>query len=626
MHDAPAEVAIPAPRAVPVSSPAVSSPVNLVPADSVPADSVAAGSTAAAALAAGTLHAGLATVAARHPGLPLDFPSAGASLTLGELVARADVLAAALTGAGTGGAAGAGVVARDRVGVLSDNAPDFLVALAGVSRAGAAACPLPLPASTRDLPGYAARLARAVAVAGIRLVLVGGRTARMADRFAGAFDGVRLVRVADLTTPAAAGTVPATGTAPAAAGGAAPAGPAVEVSPDEAALVQFTSGSTAAPKGVVLTHRNILAGLTAIIDGVALTEADHGGIWLPLFHDMGLFGTLAGIFTGMPMTVWSPAAFVKDPAGWLTDFLGRGGSIAPMPNFAYDHLAEAVPAPREAGLDLSGWRVAFNGAEPVEPASVERFLTTFTPAGFAPAAMMPVYGMAEATLAVTFPPPGRAPVHRWVDRDLLARDGVARDVPAGSPSARGLAGVGRPVRAMRVRIGGRDGTGVLGDDQVGEIQISGDAVTGGYLTDTGAQSAGAFTADGWLRTGDLGLLRDGELFVTGRDKEMVIVRGVNYYPHDAEEAARDVPGVHRRRCVAYADRSPEGAETMAILAETRLVDDTERAALAAAIRVAVTAALGLAEIAVALVGPDALPRTSSGKFQRLAAREACVPT
>ncbi|WP_018501304.1 AMP-binding protein [Parafrankia discariae] len=619
MHDAPAEVAIPVPRAVPVSPPAVSPPAGDLPVCS----------TAAVALAAGTLHGGLAAVAARHPGLPLDFPSAGASLTLGELVARADVLAAALTGTGTG----VGVVAGDRVGVLSDNAPDFLVALAGVSRAGAAACPLPLPASTRDLPGYAARLARAVAVAGIRLVLVGGRTARMADRFAGAFDGVRLVRVADLTAPdtdggpAPAGTAPA-GTAPAgtAPAGTAPAGPAADVSPDEAALVQFTSGSTAAPKGVVLTHRNILAGLAAIIDGVALTEADGGGIWLPLFHDMGLFGTLAGIFAGMPMTVWSPAAFVKDPAGWLADFLGRGGSVAPMPNFAYDHLAEAVPAPREAGLDLSGWRVAFNGAEPVEPASVERFLAIFTPAGFPPAALMPVYGMAEATLAVTFPPLGRAPVHRWVDRDLLARDGVARDVPAGAPSARGLAGVGRPVRAMRVRIGGRDGTGVLADDQVGEIQISGDAVTGGYLTDTGAQPAGAFTADGWLRTGDLGLLRDGELFVTGRDKEMVIVRGVNYYPHDAEEAARDVPGVHRRRCVAYADRTPEGTETMAVLAETPLTDDAGRAALATAIRVAVTAAVGLAEVTVGLVGPDALPRTSSGKFQRLAARAACVPT
>ncbi|WP_018636935.1 AMP-binding protein [Parafrankia elaeagni] len=579
-----------------------------------------AGATAAAALAAGSVPAALAVVAALRPDVRIDFPSSGETLTMRELTDRVEALAVAL--------AAGGVHPGARVGVLSDNGPDFLVALAGVNRAGGAACPLPLPASTRDLAGYSARLARAAAVADISLVLVGGRTARLASRFAGAFDVGRGVRIAPVAEFLAGGAAAArTGPAPT---------PPLEVSPEDEALVQFTSGSTAAPKGVVLTHRNILAGLAAIIGGAGLTENDGGGgIWLPLFHDMGLFGTLAGIFAGMPMTVWSPAAFVKDPAGWLADFLRRGASIAPMPNFAYDYLVDAVPDPLAAGLDLSGWRVAFNGAEPVSPVSLDRFLTTFVPAGFSPAAMLPVYGMAEATLAVTFPPPGRArPVFRWVDRDLLARAGVVRDVPADEPSARGLVGVGRPVRAMRVRIAtpvgdpepGADAAAraeVLPDDMVGEIQIRGDSVTGGYLTESGAAPAGAFTADGWLRTGDLGFLRDGELYVTGRVKEMVIVRGVNYYPHDAEDAVREVPGVHRRRCVACADVAPDGTETMAVIAETALADDDdgERSALAARIRSAVGATLGLSEVAVHLVGPDALPRTSSGKFRRLAARE-----
>ncbi|MCK9904033.1 AMP-binding protein [Frankia sp. Cpl3] len=581
-----------------------------------------AGATAAAALAAGSVHAALAVVAARRPDVSIAFPSSGETLTMRELTDRVEALAAAL--------AAGGVRPGARVGVLSDNGPDFLVALAGVNRAGGAACPLPLPASTRDLAGYSARLSRAAAVADISLVLVGGRTARLASRFAGAFDVGGGVRIAPVAEFLAGGAV------------AARTGPAIippdEVSPDDEALVQFTSGSTAAPKGVVLTHRNILAGLAAIIGGAGLTENDGGGgIWLPLFHDMGLFGTLAGILAGMPMTVWSPAGFVKDPAGWLADFLRRGASIAPMPNFAYDYLVDAVPDPLAAGLDLSGWRVAFNGAEPVSPVSLERFLTTFVPAGFSPAAMLPVYGMAEATLAVTFPPPGRArPVFRWVDRDLLARAGVVRDVPSDAPSARGLVGVGRPVRAMSVRIttpAGDPGPGadagadprveVLPDDMVGEIQIRGDSVTRGYLTESGAAPAGAFTADGWLRTGDLGFLHDGELYVTGRVKEMVIVRGVNYYPHDAEDAVREVPGIHRRRCVACADVAPDGTETMAVIAETALADEDEgeRAALVVRIRSAVGATLGLSEVAVHLVGPDALPRTSSGKFRRLAARD-----
>ncbi|MBE3201067.1 MULTISPECIES: AMP-binding protein [Parafrankia] len=575
-------------------------------------DEVVPGTTAAAALAAGSVHGALAAVAARRPAVRIDFPSSGDSLSYRELVERGDALAAAL--------ARGGVRPGARVGLLSENAPDFLVALAGVSRAGAVTCPLPLPTSTRDLTGYAARLARAAAVADIGLVLVGGRTARLASRFAAAFDAGGAVRVVTVTEYTASIGTDADASTDADAGGPLPD----EVPPGAPALVQFTSGSTAAPKGVLLTHHNILAGLAAIIDGVGLTENDGGGIWLPLFHDMGLFGALAGILTGMPMTVWSPAGFVKDPAGWLTDFLRRGGSIAPMPNFAYDYLADAVPAPVQAGLDLSGWRVAFNGAEPVSPASVDRFLAIFGPAGFSPAAMMPVYGMAEATLAVTFPPRGRAPVSRWVDRDLLARRGIAVDVAPDDPAARGLVGVGRPVRAMNVRVTGTSpgATGPAPDDQVGEIQIRGEAVTGGYLTESGAVPADAFTADGWLRTGDLGLLRDGELFVTGRAKEMIIVRGVNYYPHDAEDAARDVPGVHRRRCVAYADIAPDGTEAMTVLAETTLEDDAARDLLTTGIRTAVGAALGLAEIAVHLVGPDALPRTSSGKFQRLAARDA----
>jgi acyl-CoA synthetase (AMP-forming)/AMP-acid ligase II len=383
--------------------------------------------------------------------------------------------------------------------------------------------------------------------------------------------------------------------------------------------VQFTSGSTSVPKGVRLTHANVLHGVAAIAGGVAMTPRDRGANWLPLFHDMGLFGTLSGLLTPMPMTVWTPSAFIKDPAAWLRDFADRRCSIVASPNFGYEALVEAVTPAEVPALDLSCWRVAFNGAEPVLPGSVERFAAHFAPAGFAPEAMYPVYGMAEATLAVTFPPAERPTLTTWVDRDRLAA-GEVIEVPPGAPRARGFVALGRPVRAMELRVVDEAGGG-LAPDRVGEIEIRGAAVTQGYL--------GAGTAEepadggGWRPTGDLGFLHDGDLYVTGRRKEMIIIRGENYYPEDAEAAVRDIPGLHRRRCVAVADATADGTEVITVLCETAVQDPEEVARLAAEIQAAVFRALDLdsARVHVHLVVPDALPRTSSGKFRRTAARE-----
>ena len=192
--------------------------------------------------------------------------------------------------------------------------------------------------------------------------------------------------------------------------------------------MQFTSGSTALPKGVRLTHRNVLAGLAAISEGIALGPSDSGGFWLPLFHDMGLFGVMAGIQAGIPLHIWSPLSFIKQPARWLGEFLASGATITAMPDFGYRTLTAAVSAPEAAGLDMAHWRIAFNGAEPVQAQTVHEFTSRFAPAGFRPGAMFTVYGMAEARLAITFPPLGRTPVFHTVDRDKLAA--VGRAVPA----------------------------------------------------------------------------------------------------------------------------------------------------------------------------------------------------
>ncbi len=548
----------------------------------------------------GTLHDALDRIAAHSPDTAVDFPSESTSISLGELTESARAMARSLAGMGVG--------PGSRVGIFSQNAPEFLQALFAITRTGAAACPLPLPTAAWDLAGHAHRLARIASVAGIHQVVVSSRFRGLASRFDGAMGDVAFVCAGDLLT------------------GMTPPGQLPTVEPTDLAIVQFTSGSTAAPKGVRLTHANALAGIEAISEGIDLgRDGDGGGIWLPLFHDMGLFATLSAIMRSVPMTVWSPTSFVKDPARWLRQFLASGATISPAPNFGYDQLVAAVSPQEAASLDMRHWRIAFNGAEPIALASVERFLERFSPAGFAPEAMFPVYGMAEATLAVTFPPLGQPPVSVWVDRERLANAGRVQQVSPGHPHARAVVGVGRPVRGVELRIASPDAGRMPADDQqVGEIEIRGDSVTPGYLLAEGTED-NTFTADGWLRTGDLGFRLGDEVFVTGRIKEMIIVRGVNFYPEDVEGIARDIPGVFKRRCVAVAGRDgdghSDGTELITLLAETNLDDPAARDRLAADLRAQVTGTLGLSDLAVRLLPPSSLPRTSSGKFQRLVVGE-----
>ncbi|MET8558316.1 AMP-binding protein [Streptomyces sp. NPDC004959] len=485
----------------------------------------------------------------------------------------------------------AGVRPGDRVGLLMGNEPDFLRGLFALSRLGAAACPLPLPAGGRD--AYVGRVQGILRTAGVRDVLVSARLARLGALTGRALEGARALGTAELEGHA--GTVD---------------GPAVPASAE--AVVQFTSGSTARPKGVRLTQANVLAGLRAISAGIALRpDSDRAAVWLPLFHDMGLFGLLSAVLTGADATVWTPSAFVKRPERWLREMTADGCTACAMPNFAYDYLCDGVAAEDVPGLDLGRWRVAFNGAEPVADAALRRFARHFAPAGFRPTAMMPVYGMAEATLAVTFPPLGREPRTDWADRRALAGDGLARPVPAGTAHARPLVSVGSAVAGLEIRITGE--SGVLPERRIGEIEVRGASVTDGYVGDV----AQPFTADGWLRTGDLGYLADGELYVTGRRKEMMTLRGENHYPEDVERAVREHRLVHRRRCAAYSQPGEDGG-SIVLVVESTAREGAERDAFVAELRGMVRSDAGLDEVDVRVVPPDTIPRTSSGKLRRLA--------
>jgi acyl-CoA synthetase (AMP-forming)/AMP-acid ligase II len=480
-----------------------------------------------------------------------------------------------------------GVHNGDRVGLILENGTGFFLALFAAMYAGAVAVPLALP-QAMGIRSFIAHLRRVTADAEMRHIIVGQRVFQLLRRQqeAAAPLDATLIGEDELSSSGPRLADPADG--------------------ESLALIQYTSGSTSSPKGVMLTHRNINAGLDAIKRASALTSADLLGLWLPLFHDMGLISALSGLTAGMSVVVWRPASFVRQPGEWLGEFAARGCTVCPAPNFFFDYLVEAaddVPG----YLDLSRWRLAYNGAEPVNVNTIGRFGDRFSEHGFRREAMLPVYGMAEATLAVTFPRLGSIPSVLSVDRARLVSARRAVAARPGTPEAWQLVGVGRPVPGMQVRVADANGT----EGIVNEIEITGASVTEGYF---GRSGVPPFTADGWLRTGDIGFFDSGELYIAGRSKSTIVVRGMNYCAEDAEAIVRDLPGIFRMTCAAVATVTPAG-ERLAIVAETTSDQDDTQRSLVNVIRSEISKNLGLPDIAVHLVPPRTLPRTSSGKVQ-----------
>lgn len=407
-----------------------------------------------------------------------------------------------------------------------------------------------------------------------------------------------------------------------AAGGALPS-----VRPDDVAMIQYTSGSTGAPKGAVLTHRNLMHN-----EGLIAAAFGHGentvfaGV-LPLFHDMGLIGNvLQPLYLGIHSVLISPASFLKRPACWLQAISRYRATTSGGPNFVYDVCVDRISDDELADVDLSRWSVAFNGAEPISATSLERFGRRFRAHGFSSDAFFPCYGLAEATLLVAGGPPGRLAL-RAVDREAL---GQGRIVP---PQAAGLrlVGSGRPAMPDSVRIVDTKTCTALGPDTIGEIWVRTESVAQGYWSDPRATQetfAGRLRGEtaAYLRTGDLGFLDGGGmLFVTGRSKDVLIVRGQNFYPQDLEETVRAADA--RLGRVAAFESGGENRQIV-IVAEaarnaTRAFADAEASApLFAALRTALYRSHGIAAGTIAIVPSGALPRTTSGKLRRSAAADA----
>ncbi|NJD34217.1 MAG: AMP-binding protein, partial [Betaproteobacteria bacterium] len=387
----------------------------------------------------------------------------------------------------------------------------------------------------------------------------------------------------------------------------------------EIAFIQYTSGSTGNPKGVTLDHGNLLANIRAWGQAVALTPADVVVSWLPLFHDMGLIGAwLGSLYHACPLVLMSPLDFLARPERWLWAIHQYRGTVTAAPNFAFELCLRHLDPDRLQGLDLSSWRYAANGAEPVGAEPLARFAAAFRPYGFRPAALAPVYGLAECSVGLAVSPPGRGPLIDRVRREALAA-GEALLAADDDAHALQLVACGRPLPGHEVRIVDESGS-ELPPRRVGRLEFRGLSATRGYYRN--AEATARLIRDGWLDSGDLAYLADGDIVITGRIKDMIIRGGRNLYPYELEDAVGGLPGV-RRGCVAVfgVGAAGQGTEKLVVVAESRETDDAARQELIRRIDGLTVDLLGTPPDDVVLAPPHAVLKTSSGKIRRSATRE-----
>lgn len=524
-----------------------------------------------------------------------------AGLTFAQLHGRAGALARELLRRGEPG---------DRALLIFPQGLDFIVALFGCLMAGVIAVPMMVPRrqSSRDSSASitadcAPRFILASAA------LMSGPRKDIAARFAdGAFEW--------MAVDAAAEGEPVAAALPSIDGGS-------------IAFLQYTSGSTSDPKGVVVTHDNLLQNLEMIRLAFGATPKSTFVSWIPLYHDMGLImSALETFYVGACCALMAPAAFVQRPLVWLKAIQEYRGEIACVPNFAFDLCVSRFSPEAAEGLDLSSWKVAVNASEPVHADTIERFNRMFAPYGFDPRAMYPLYGMAEATVMISGGTRGAGHVTRPVSRAELGNHNVRE--PVGSTDTQQVVGCGRAVAGERIAIVDPVSFARLGTDRVGEVWVGGPHVAQGYWRNAAATRA-TFAAqiagepELWLRTGDLGFLDDaGELFITGRIKELVIIRGINHYPQDIERTVQDSdPALRKNGGAVFSVPGDGGDEELVVVQEVERVHrrSVDIADMVGRIREAVTDEHEIFARHVVLIRPGTLPKTTSGKIQRGVARQ-----
>ncbi|MEV0701110.1 fatty acyl-AMP ligase [Saccharopolyspora sp. NPDC050389] len=460
------------------------------------------------------------------------------------------------------------------------------------------------PTPRTDLAHWAEDTVRVLKMIGARLVLLGAPFEQLADVLEENAIGCR--NLAGLT-------------------GGEPIAELVDVDEDATALLQLTSGSTADPKAVRITHGNLFANLRAMVSAAQLDPArDVAVSWLPLFHDMGMVGCLTvPMAIGMSAVKVTPADFLARPLLWPELISRYGATVTAAPNFAYAIVGRRMARADDGDFDLSSLRFTLNGAEPIDPAAAQAFTDAGARFGLNSDCMVCAFGMAEATLAVSFAPLGRGLEVDAVDADALEQQRRAEPVSPDAERARRFALLGNPLPGLEVDVVDDSGRR-LGERQVGRLRIRGAAVTPGYLTMDGPLSTQ--DDDGWLDTGDEGYLVDGQVVICGRRKDVIIMGGRNIYPVDIERAACQVEGVRAGNAAAVRQDAGSRRERFAVVLESRLAgDETAEKALRKEVAARIVDAVGVRPSAVVVLAPGSLPKTPSGKLKR-AATASLVPS
>lgn len=495
-----------------------------------------------------------------------------------------------------------GLEPGERVGIMLPTGREFFEAFFGVILAGGVPAPMYPPIRLSQLEEHLRRQAGILRNSEAALLFVPPEGKTLTGLLGGQIDSLRGVStVADMRA-AEAST------------------PAPERLPDDLAMLQYTSGSTGDPKGVMLTHANLLANIRAMGRAIDATSNDVFVSWLPLYHDLGLIGAwLGSLYYGVPAVIMSPLHFIVRPESWLWAIHRNSATLTAAPNFAFELCVDKIDDQAIEGLDLSSLRMVANGAEPVSVETIRRFTERFEPYGFRPEAMTPVYGLAESSVGLAFSSVDQKPIVERIDRKALSQTGMA--VPAGPDDAHPMQVVssGVPLPGHEVRIVDALGREAAGR-QEGVLEFKGPSSTSGYFRDP--QRTESLVRDDWLTSGDLAYIANGNIFLTGRVKDLIIKGGRNIYPQEIENGVGALAGIRKGCVVAFASSDAKtGTERLVVVAETRETDPAARNDLQDAVARTVSDILGMPADEIIIAKPHAVPKTSSGKIRRSTARD-----
>jgi 1-acyl-sn-glycerol-3-phosphate acyltransferase len=517
------------------------------------------------------------------------------SLTYAELAAKAQTAAR-------------GLVARDvapgeRVALMLPTSIDFFIAFFGILYAGAIPVPIYPPMRLSQLEDHLRRQVGILRNAGACLLITMPEGRRLAGLLRAQVETMNAVEsVADLATSTGQIDLPRPGNA------------------ESVALIQYTSGSTGDPKGVVLSHANLLANIRAMGSVMDASSTDVFVSWLPLYHDMGLIGAWLGcLHFAAQLYVMSPLSFLVRPESWLWAMHRFRATFSASPNFGFELCINKIPDADLEGLNLGSLRMVANGAEPVSPQTLRRFIERFSRYGFPRGAMAPVYGLAECSVGLAFPPLGRGPLIDRVSRDRLSAAGAAEPARPDDSNPFEIVACGQPLPGHEVRIVDEAGL-ELGDRREGRLEFRGPSATRGYFNNE--SKTRELIHDGWLDSGDRAYMIGGDVCITGRIKDIIIRAGRHLYPQEIEEAVAGIPGIRKGGVAVFSASDPSaGTERVVVLAETREVDPAAKAKLESAAHQVVTDIAGTPPDEIILAPPHTVPKTSSGKIRRSAAKK-----